>query len=761
MLERFGDLAGVLCVFGRSIRRVVIHTEQIRRSIEWVPDLLLQGIELGEIDIPDSNQLRSMGLVAFRLPKGCVLFRRDASGLLPLPLDVPSLWVTAPTREEQRFGFAVNASFALDAGRGRLAGDPAQNLELAADLGRELGERLVQLQQSILQAPGQWLGKLGLSSSASPAQFWASVWETLAARWLGFSKGAASIGRELGLGALHALSKIPGAVPNGLPPPFDAMLGRTEVGREITKIWSHADVLSLVQRVPSLEGKLALRNCVSTEIASILLQLDPAASVGKLDLGSIIGSVRHGECDAGDALPLEALCDRIWDELDTKDREQASEAMGRLRFRAMSGSWVDSRHLLCAETGDDEEKRLAAFAPDRATIHGSYANAGRLFFRRCRPRFEVTQEDLATWVLAAETSSRQGAVLHYMRWGERALKLGLLLRGQGLAGTWLGGINAQHPGFAGWDSTDVDEVLRQLTQTVYFSPPDIDLPPPPEPDQIRGPEAVQRIHTWWRDEGRARYRDKYLNQLYPGGLSPDLSRNEQGLFDRDAWMKLFALGVFQSLGRVRDVQNRNFLELLDARGWWRIIAHVDPRDGANDWLSILEDFAEGHIDDEEFGFWMDCFPRFFRLARWLNAYVELFESIDRRNATEMSMLLTPLADATMQGGGIAAPALNRTLRMGRHLVIREMLRLGAIRSSTAVPYAYMPSRAVCQFITELGLGGDVDTSIDIYRVIAGAIGEDLATFDGDYDIPLRVLASEKIEAWQLLRIDVVPEDDDG
>ena len=73
----------------------------------------------------------------------------------------------------------------------------------------------------------------------------------------------------------------------------------------------------------------------------------------------------------------------------------------------------------------------------------------------------------------------------------------------------------------------------------------------------------------------------------------------------------------------------------------------------------------------------------------------------------------------------------------------------------------MPSRAVCQFITELGLGGDVDTSIDIYRVIAGEIGEDLATFDGDYDIPLRVLASEKIEAWQLLRIDVVPEDDDG
>lgn len=761
MLERFGDLAGVLCVFGRAIRRVVIHTEQIRRSIEWAPDLLLQGIELGEIDIPDSNQLRSMGLVAFRLNKGCVLFRRDASGFLPLPLNVPSLWVTAPTREDQRFGFAVNASFALDAGRGRLAGDTAQNLELAAALGRELGEHLVQLQQKIVQEPAQWLGKLGLASSASLAQLWASLWGTLAARWLGFNEGAASIGRELGLGALHALSKIPGAVPNGLPPPFDAMLDRAEVGREITKIWSHADVLRLVAQVPSLEGKLALRNCVNTEIAAILRHLDPVVFIGKLDLGSIIGSVGHSECDAGDAQSLEALCARIWDELETKDREQASEAMGRLRFRAMSGSWVESRHLLCAETGDEEEKRLAAFAPDQATVHGSYENAGRLFFRRCRPRFEVTLEDLAAWVLAAETPSRQGAVLRYMRWGERALKLGLLLREQGLAGTWLDGINAQHPGFADWDSTDVDEVLRQLIQTVYFSPPDTGEPPPPEPDQIRGPEAVQRIYNWWRDEGRSRYREKYLKQLYPGGMSPDLSRNEQGRFDRDAWMKLFALGVFQSLGRVRDFQNRHFLELLDAKRWWRIIAHVDPRDGAKEWLSILEEFAEGHIDDEEFGFWMDCFPRFFRLARWLDAYVELFESIDRRDPTEMSMLLTPLADAALQGGGIVAPALNRTLRMGRHLVIREMLRLGAIRSPTAFPYAYMPSRAVSQFVTELGLGNDADTSIGIYQALADAIGEDLATFEGDFDIPLRILASEKNEAWQLLRIDVPMEDNNG
>ena len=99
--------------------------------------------------------------------------------------------------------------------------------------------------------------------------------------------------------------------------------------------------------------------------------------------------------------------------------------------------------------------------------------------------------------------------------------------------------------------------------------------------------------------------------------------------------------------------------------------------------------------------------------------------------------------------------------MGRHLVIREMLRLGAIRSPTAFPYAYMPSRAVSQFVTELGIGNDVDTSIGIYQALADAIGEDLATFEGDFDIPLRILASEKNEAWQLLRIDVAMEDNNG
>ena len=127
----------------------------------------------------------------------------------------------------------------------------------------------------------------------------------------------------------------------------------------------------------------------------------------------------------------------------------------------------------------------------------------------------------------------------------------------------------------------------------------------------------------------------------------------------------------------------------------------------------------------------------------------------------MALLLTPLADATLQGGGVSAPALNRTLRMGRHLVIRELLRLGIIRSAIAFPYAFMPSRGVCQLVSSLALGGDANSSAGIYQSLANILGEEAATFEGDFDIPLRILAYDPSEARRLLGVEILMEDNNG
>ena len=94
-----------------------------------------------------------------------------------------------------------------------------------------------------------------------------------------------------------------------------------------------------------------------------------------------------------------------------------------------------------------------------------------------------------------------------------------------------------------------DEVPRQPFKLNYFSPPDT------EPCRHRSPTRFVRPPSAFTPGGGtkvwARYRDKGLRQLYPGEWSGP-RRDERGRFDRDAFMKLFALGRVSEPGRVRD-----------------------------------------------------------------------------------------------------------------------------------------------------------------------------------------------------------------
>lgn len=756
--ERFSRLAGPLCVFARAIRRIEIEHAGVRRVVEWRAETMLPGVEVGTIELPTGDSVRRVDLIVFRLAHGCVAIRTVPLGFEVLPDEVPSLWVTTPTREEQKFGFAVSAEFSVDAGRGRLAGDSDQNRRLAAELGRELGVGLVGLYDGLTQDFTGWSRRLGFASSVTQAGVWDSLWNTLAAGVIGRVADAVALGREIAVQSIAMLAGVKSGIPNGLPKPFAATLDRSDVTRELTKAWANSDALMALQGVSGLSGRIGLHGFVSSEIARILCWLNPQLILPKVTLGSVVAAIERSECAPLNAQALELLYERIWNVVEEAERQTAEPAMSSLHFQSRAGSWVESRQLLCAETGDEEEKRLAAFAPGTALLDDAYGLPGKAFFSRCRPRFEVTLVELVQWVAHATSNAERSASLNYMRWGERASKLGVALRERGLFGTWLYSIDEQHPCFVGWAMDDIQEVLRQLSESVSFTQPVPDQPPP-EPERLRGADAVQRIHDWWEAEGRRGNRDQYLQTLYPYGRAPMLARDSSGRIDREGWMTLLSLGVLQSIGRVRDQQNRSFLELLHDRGWWTVIATSNPRDNASAWLDILEHFADGHVDDESFSLWMDCFPRLFRLARWLDEYVEILESIDRRTPREMQSLLTPMADAALQGGGISAPAINRTLRMGQHLVIRELLRLGTLGSATAVPHAYMPSAAVREFVSELELGGDSNTSTGIYEALAGVVGTRTATFGGDFDIPLRVLARDRGLAWALLRVELVVEED--
>jgi hypothetical protein len=82
------------------------------------------------------------------------------------------------------------------------------------------------------------------------------------------------------------------------------------------------------------------------------------------------------------------------------------------------------------------------------------------------------------------------------------------------------------------------------------------------------------------------------------------------------------------------------------------------------------------------------------------------------------------------------------LRLGQHLVIRELLRLKVLKSDVACQQAFAPRSAVLALMSSLGRD-HLSTSRDIYEALVDELGEDEACFGGSYDIPLQLIASDE------------------
>jgi hypothetical protein len=251
--------------------------------------------------------------------------------------------------------------------------------------------------------------------------------------------------------------------------------------------------------------------------------------------------------------------------------------------------------------------------------------------------------------------------------------------------------------------------------------------------------SLKLVHDWWMAHGH-QHRLDYDEGLWPQRVNRTHLASDEP--NRDAWMTLFSLGVFRRFGRVRNEQNRAFLDFLHDRGWWHTISEVHPDQGAEQWMAILREYAQTNLISAEYEQWMDSFPRLYRLARWCDDYVALFRGLQYRSPQEARQLLTPAGDSSLSGSGFGfdAPTLHRTLRIGHNLVVRELLRAGVLHSETAQSMAYMPGAAVVELLGELGYP-DLQDSQAIHDVLVKELGSvELASFGGDYDIPLILLA---------------------
>ena len=735
ILERFLHLAGVLSVFGHAIR--TIETPKSRCC--WEPREICPHVEVGELDVGGDWGAHTTA-VCVRTHSGSLLLALGPRGFRPLPDAVPALWVTAPTTgNPSAVGFAINGDFDLDAGRGRLAGNTLNNLERAKRIGREVGDALGALLEL---SHGHWdsvRDALGLATDVDDLDFWESIWFGLTARCLDPDRSdEADLVRTVALGAFAELCKRPLGVPNGLKEPLRGFADADAVRYELCQALLGDGVATKLGAWVRFTNRYSGHICVSNKIGNILRQADLSHpwSVG---LSELVSLLEHSRAEPVDADALGRLRLLTEEEPDWKSNDLRLRLEG-LRFRSEANAWVKARGLLTRDGPglDPDEPRRHALAPADFRLHSDYylkngESPAVTFFLVCRQRMEAPAEKLAQWVLDADSVEARTAALEYVADGELADRVAERVRGDG----WLSTALYDDGLLRNITAEQLDKLRRRLLLSIQIEQAAGCKPEEPIIFHVDLRTALARIHEWWTTEGHPQV-EAYRNRLYPHALTlmpdPETSR-----ICRSSWFMLLALGSFQGIGRTQEEQHHGFIRHCQERGWWNIFTTTDPRQEPEKWMNIIEEYAEAQHDDEEWAQWLAQFPKLYRLRAWLDDYVDLFLSIDRfQGRFALNTILAPRSNPHFQGGGIDAPPLTRTLKVGSHLVIRELLHHRVLRTPFAIPHAYAPIARVRNFFGALGTA--VDTSEQIHQILTDHLGEDEATFSGDYDIPLRIVS---------------------
>jgi hypothetical protein len=756
---RFETLAGLLCVFGKAIRRIDILDGNREKRFSWDPEALSNGIEVGRCELPLIGGSTCENGIAFRLHEGTIFMALCPTGFVPLAKYIPSVWVTAPTREAESLGFTISAPFYLDAGRGRLSGDTKFNIDLAQKIGNKLGDVLVKLKTDFEKNWEDSKRKLKLTDDTTVAGLWATLWRTLSAAVL--STGETSVGdicRVLVLKAFERLSL--NEIPNGLPHPYERMIPLNLVSYELGGLWGRREVIEFLAR-----SGIPVEHCVDADIAKLLKSITYPRVTTKVSFELLLNSIADMHCTEQDASRLGSLACMIWDELSDQERDSALSKMAELKFKSKADQWVEPRFLLCSNIGDKEEELRVPFAPDNALLSDNYGETGRAFFKRCRPRYEASTEIMANWVRLADSEAKRKAVLKYLVNGELGAKLCRQLRERGLTGTWLEQIRENHEYLYDWEPNEKAELLRLLIENISYN-----FGPPPPPPSLDANRVLNDIYSWWSLEGNE-WISKYERRVYPQkyleclpNLCKDSNVIRGDVGSRKNWLVLLLLGALHTMGRTNLEQHRSFIDISEINGWLDVFA--SPTRVSENWIRVVEEYLDKQVEESRFYEWMKQFVSIFGISRWLEEYVELFLSINQMHQRfSLDQILRSRASDLFQGGGIEAPPLSRILGIGSCFVIRELVRYGIITNKLAYRYCYVPVGRVRDLLSKLGCYG-LDLGINrweispqIYNFLKKNLGEEKATFEKTFDLPLLAVA-ENIDLQYSFLKEPLPERDE-
>ena len=763
VLKRFCQFSGILCVFGRAIRSITCVSESESESIRrWQPTEICPGVEAGELHLQGDWGTHTKALCV-RADSGSLLMALEPRGFRPLPDTVPALWVTAPTSESSAVGFAVNGSFDLDVGRGRLAGSTDSNREKAKRIGMEAGDSLGELLERSKQDWDSVRSVLSLAADIDALDFWESV-------WLGVMKGCRGSGSDLAcevaLGVIAQLCERPNAVPNGLSGSLRRFSNAGDIRYMLSKVLLQENIGTVLSAWPRFAARYSGRNCVSMEIGDVLRDAG-LSSPRPLGLSELVVMLERRRVEPADAEVLGRL--RF---LTRENPDWASDSLrdllNKLLFRSAADGWAEARKLLARHGSglDADEQRRHALAPSEYRLHPNYYVKMEdewpavVFFLVCRQRMEAPTEKLAQWVSDADSEEARIAALEYLSDGELGDQVAEQVRERG----WLASVLDDSRLMERLAEEKKDKLRRrlasasQIEQAVAADTDGTHGPQTEDPDDDR-PSSEERaqaffkriVHWWADDRTRASVIDQHEEYCWPrwlreGGLADGLRRRSP-----DHWLALLVLGACQSLGRTQDAQHRSFLELAHEKSWWDVFLRPDD-DRA--WMGVLRAWQDEAIDSLEYRPWISLFPSIYQFSRHLDSYRALFTSIERRpkHLYDPSRVRAPRADDAFSGAGTQFDVPPLPLGIGFHWVLRELVRLRVLDASHVYPDCYVPARRILDLLRPLGLqvddGSDAAAkSREIHDLLDEYDRSDPANphFHLSFDIPFRHIAAAENE----------------
>ena len=763
IVEKFTGFAGLLAVFAKQIR----HIKAIDKVYKWEADYIIplgsSEIQAGSVLLPEQQELTKENIAVIRTEYGSVAFRIGAKGIEGFNkrtgVEIPNIWVTAPTRGTTDYGFILNAGFQIDTGRTKLANSgPAKksNEKLLDKLADAVAQVLIELYQRAETDWGNIAEQLGVSS-VSVADFWFSLWDTLLGKKSQYSDdGERELIERFACRVIRIVTRTINHIPNGLPGDLARLIPLDAISIALNSSFS-TEILSILSRWNKFTNKYPLEGWCSNKVVSWLRYAeilgDSEETFESLAIEQIFNTVLNNfEVEPEDVESLGKILEALpkgevyeyW-MLNWKRYYAVN-----LKLRSLEGGWSLAENLIFDSGSNNGEQYLIKFAPKSRSVHPGYEIESSSFKRIVKylPESVYDSNITAIWCLAANELASQEAVIGWLTdycYYHRREIMFYLEHHKAAEDNWLFDLTEASPSLQGLDQDCREWLLESLSainNRIHEEPYYADNPSYEANSSYAGLD-IESIYDWWKVQGKEKYLKKFERKLYPAEFDRQ-ALTEELPFNRRAWMTLFSLGLFRRYGRVKDEQHRGFIEFLDAKQWWRIICEVKPdtTEGKEAWMNILLEYGEAQEAEPHFEQWMDSFPRLYRMARWLDTYVELFQSLDMRSVEEAHYLLAPAADPALQGAGIEAPTLSGILRQGQYLVIRELLRSGVINSDTARHFAYAPRDKVQELLQEISSSyyDDLSTSKNIYECLVEELGEEKACFDGDYDIPLQIIA---------------------